>query len=324
MTTQWQNFLTILMSEIRYIIDEDKLKDVNDVISHESNDIDSFFIYKMLHDREKYHSLTKALEKGGLKGGVTQQKIETCVKWVSNHDFKRVIQRLTIGKRHAAKMMDEAILDELNTDIFMDILMKNILVPYNDVNGTLSAKFKATNLLEEHQKRNIYWLWFLSVSFFFVNNIFAILQKKEYRMHLFESFGREVKKEDRDAFFIDYPIVFFPFTLRYMLLDRKLPERNDPSRTSTIYLDDINHLSYLVFDPFRVEGDWGEDVIFETSMSLDNISQSVLLNLKNHYNKNEEPGKRTFYNQLMKQKPSTDGLKTQSLVYGDEYYDLID
>jgi hypothetical protein len=318
-------FINILKSRSMYPKETSILRDSKEI---SFTDFDSFFVYKMIIDDGDLTSkvLATNLLKTVDSTKAKESHVQTLAYWLQSDKFKQLVVGLMGSDEDLldAKQIDNLFNEieyELNNDTFMDSLF-SILIPYSDKGGSIASTFKNDlTLLQLHQKRNIYWLWFLSVAFFFINNIFVILKDgKVLKKQLFGPLKQKQLQEN--SFFDAYPILFITLTLRFML-SGKLPSARDSFNGTVLFNDDISHLFYIIFDPYDERQEPG-DVAFQR-IAMGNIVKSKLLSLKKHYNEQEEVNSRAFFDQLMqtrKTKTTTGGLQTVYTLEDGDYYEL--
>lgn len=304
MENQWEYFFKKWLAFIGgYYKSRKEIITINGLNTTTMTELDTFYVYKIIAMKDQIEKTPQTLYNAlnsHFKEVTEVQATRAIAQWLSNQDFK-VLVRWTFGKEEEIDDIEPTftrIENLMYGDYFMETLMNDSFLSIYDSGKKIGGGdiLRDTLNLEKllaHQKRNINWLWFLCVSFFFMNNIYLILERSTLRDSFFD-----ILLKDKDVrFYLDYPISYFTYTLRYILSNGDLKE----NKGDTIFKDDISHLMYLVFDPQNTREAIKKTEFRETMTAMD-ITNSVLMRIKNHYNSNEDVNDKTkpFFRRIMK------------------------
>jgi hypothetical protein len=274
-----------------------------DTLTNEEDDkegmVDMFFPYKLCNgvrderiNAKKIDNFVIQLEKSFTLHIPLFIRAQVYPTWLVRDEFIRFMGYLS---NPSSNILDNDEIDrivvslwgDLNFDLFLQTLLspqQNILSDYNDKTGSLKGFKETPHELATHIRRNLFWLWILTVAFFFIHDIFQIWDESSLRTpFLFSLQGQEKKIIET------YSHEFLPYSIKAGIAEK--PMLPNVSGSSMIYQDDINRLMYHLIDPYnpipKKDKAFGRTPI-EFEMPVENVTGSRIIQMKSYYMDNED------------------------------------
>lgn len=336
MSLQWVDFISLWITKIHRVYRSVQLP-FSDIINIDDNNVDTIFLTKLIQSNEDQVKSLQASLLSTFQDKLNfdddrDDKIRSLTKWLSNNQFKALVELIYSMGEENIDMIDELYqsLDNngLSNDLFMKILLTSIIKPYNDEKNEFKLKSwidrEEANLKSffKVELRNIYWLWFLSITFFLMKYIYVILDDKKLKMLFYDD---QIGLRIQDlSFYDDYPISYLPFSIQYTMYKGQIDLRE---KIGKIYKDDLSRLLWFLSDPND-----DNDYLLPSSTSIKVFDNSYIVNLKRQLDSvGEDPDKRrAYFRQLQDVEPNTfndepsiqSSLKEKKNDTYSDYYEL--
>jgi hypothetical protein len=299
-----RNFFINLEKTLSTLYGSDEINNLTQILS-DSNMFDTFVFYKIFKTSNPDERIQKIMNIGEhinkLVVPLPPSGVEFYIKWILNEKFCELVNGIEIREKIGIVEMNniiQTLWHELNFDLYMQQIQPNIVRYQNNDSSTSLINFFQNDVkkLSSHLMTNFFWVWFIGLTQYFIENIFSWwideylrtliihnLQGKEI-IDRFESFG------------------LLPFTIR-CAIEGKLLTSGDVDMGKTLYEDDRNYLFYYIFDP-------QQQMLKETpavfarftpskEMTISGVLFSPIVAIKNYYNANEKPGSTDLMNAMM-------------------------